>query len=114
MALKNLAFGKESQPRKTTNGTSVSSRSSASSSDVEHQAVPQGVTIKVTQRGNQRVPASPDGVIATPDGDANGESSGNGVSNSDGKPQASTSAKEPEEEERGVEMEIEELLAQRA
>ncbi|KAF5356241.1 hypothetical protein D9756_004179 [Leucocoprinus leucothites] len=122
LALKNLAFGKESQPSKATDGASFTSTSSMSSSDVEHQTVPQGVTIKVTERGNQIVTSAVDGILnATPDADSNGEPSGNGVSNGDengiaavdGEPVATSSEKKPEVEQ-GVELSIEEALAQQS
>jgi hypothetical protein len=113
LALKNLAFGEESHPHKPTDGGSIKN-------GIEDQAVPQDVTIKVTEQGNELITGVLDGIPAIADAGANGESSGNGVSNGhsdglipDGEPEAPSSEKE-QEEEKGVEMSIDELLAQRA
>ncbi|KXN83626.1 hypothetical protein AN958_01192 [Leucoagaricus sp. SymC.cos] len=116
VALKNIAFGKDSQPHAATDGISIRSGSSKSSSDVEHQAVPPGITVKVTEQGNQRITASPGSAALVK---ANGESSGNRVSNGNGydvtsdeaEPETPTSQEKPETPEQGVEMGIEEALS---
>lgn len=113
LALKNLSFGgDQSRERQLGDGHSVHTDDSMSSSDHEIQAVPQGVTIKVTEKGNQRV---------SMDSKGTGSSSGKEVSNGEGNgikpnepPVTPGSAKERQmKEEPGVEMSNEELLSHR-
>lgn len=123
LALKNLAFSSHSnqgqQRLANDDGSSVHTNDTMSSSDHEMQAIPPGVTIKVTEKGNHRVTQSMDSTATG----ASGTSTGNGVSDNNGNgtkssesstPISPSSAKKTQtHEERGVEMSIRELLTHR-
>ncbi|KAJ3567153.1 hypothetical protein NP233_g6551 [Leucocoprinus birnbaumii] len=115
LALKNLAFGKESQPSKPIDGESAGS--SRSSTDV-----PQGPTIKVTEHGNQIIAPAVDGL---PDGyavgeETNGDSSDlsnggtNGVVDAVGEESETRATEKKPKLEKGIELSIEEALAQQS
>ncbi|KAF9452575.1 transmembrane protein [Macrolepiota fuliginosa MF-IS2] len=107
LALKNLAFGGQGQPLANSDGISVRSGGSMSSSDHEVQAVPQGVTIKVTEKGNHRVTQSVDSK-ATGTSTGTGDGDNNAAYSS---PPSSPSKKPEAPEEKGVELSIEEALS---
>jgi hypothetical protein len=121
--VRNIAFGEESQPQKQIDRFSVHSNDSRSSSDHEVRAVPQDVTIEVTEMGNQRI--APDSAATStppPVVDGNGTSAGNGVAGVDGNPVSTseadsktpTSGNKPEaQEKKGVELSTEEALSHR-
>ncbi|KAF5354770.1 hypothetical protein D9756_005742 [Leucocoprinus leucothites] len=119
LALRDLTFSKESQSPAAPDRVPLSRTSSRSSSRSGCQAAPQGVTIKVTDHGNERVSSIPDGLpVIGPVADApsnvvpNGE--GNGVAPTDGEPEEGTSFEKKHNAERGVEMSIEDTLTQQS
>lgn len=113
LALKNLSFEGEAL-KKPSDGISVASGSSVSSSDEEGQAVPPGITIKVTDKGNQRISS---------DSQRRGSEATGTTSNGDGYDvissvpstpvKTSTSKKDAAQDAHGVEMSNAELLEQR-
>lgn len=110
MALKNLAFGEESHPQGRADRTSVSSKKSSASNDL------QSGTIQVTEPRAQAITSSPDALPHN--ADTNRGLSGYDVSDA-AESDAVVHDEEPASEEKrdkeqGVEMSIEEALAQRA
>lgn len=81
-----------------------------SSSDQEVQAVPQGVTIKVTEKAHHRVTGSQDSGATS---SSNGVSNDNNVPSVPQTPTALSPRKSEAKEEQGVEMSTEELLSHR-
>ncbi|EKM83486.1 hypothetical protein AGABI1DRAFT_88463 [Agaricus bisporus var. burnettii JB137-S8] len=113
LALKNLSFEGHSVT-KPSDGMSVISGSSASSSDVEIEAVPQGITIKVTDKGNQRVSVDSKGQGSGTNGTTSNGDGYDVVSSAPSTPVKSAPPVPPKKhagnDARGVEMSNAELL----
>lgn len=111
LALKNLAFGEESHPGGRPDGVSVNSKKSLSSIDL------QGGSIQVAEDPNSVTAPGPDALPHS--ADANGGLAGYDVLDTVGNDAVAVQDQEPvsdekPEKEQGVEMSIEEALAQRA
>ena len=111
LALKNLAFGEESHPGGRPDGVSVNSKKSLSSIDL------QGGTIQVAECSDPVTAPGPDALPHS--AGANGGLAGYDVSDTVGTDAAAVQDQEPasdekREKEQGVEMTVEEALAQRA
>jgi len=110
LALKNLAFGEESHPGGRPDGISVNSKKSSPSIDL------QGGTIQVAERPDQITTPGSDALPHS--ADANGGLAGYDVSDTNANDAAAVqeqeSALNEKHEKEGVEMSVEEALAQRA
>jgi len=111
LALKNLAFGEESHPSGRPDGVSVNSKKSSSSIDL------QGGTVQVAERPDPVTAPGPDALPQS--AGANGGLAGYDVSNTVGNDAAAVHDQAPASDEKcdkqqGVEMSVEEALAQRA